>query len=84
MSYFFVITDKGGRNGTVMDMSSYRQPQQHLIRMSKRITNEDLRDLVKKIAQTRLAPQVIGAWSDGEDDHLPVVLNYEERKDYES
>lgn len=73
--YYICITDQGGKNATVPDMG-YHLPQQHLIRLKKRITNHEVDQLVKAIGRTRRQPKVIGSWGPGEDG-LPTILDYE-------
>jgi hypothetical protein len=73
--YYLCIVDKGGKNGTVPDMA-YHLPQQHLIRVKKRLTNIEIEGLLKAIARTRLSPQIIGSWGP-ENIGLPSILDYE-------
>jgi hypothetical protein len=73
--YYICIIDQGGKNGTVPNME-YHLPQQHLIKLKKRITNHDVEQLVNAIGKTRKQPKIVGRWGP-EEEGLPAILDYE-------
>lgn len=73
--YYICITDQGAKSGIVSGME-HHLPQQHLIRLKKRITNQEVEQLVNAIRRTRKQPKIIGSWGP-EEEGLPAVLDYE-------
>ena len=71
---FICIEDKGGKNGTVPDMS-YHSPHSYLVRSDRLLSNEEVRQLIDAFARTRKSPRVVGVFSD-EDEQFPDILDY--------
>ena len=71
---FICIEDKGGKNGTVQDMS-YHLPHSYLVRSDRLLSNEEIHQLIDAVARTRKSPRVVGVFSD-EDERFPNVVNY--------
>jgi len=71
---FICIEDKGGKNGTVQDMS-YHLPHSYLVRSDRLLSNEEIHQLIDAVARTRKSPRVVGVFSD-EDEQFPDILDY--------
>ena len=65
MAMYICIRDEGGRNPTCPNMEYYR-PAQYLIRTEERLTNEDIRDLLRKHQETHKGVELVGVWDESE------------------
>ena len=72
-TYYVCVVDKGGKS-CLCPSVNYHRSRSELIRFNRHVTNEDMRDLLKAMAKTRIAPKVVGVWHDENDEGLNTII----------
>jgi hypothetical protein len=71
--YYACIKDRGSKNG-MGSRWDLNRPMTHLIKMDKRMNNNDFGEMIEQMFCDRVSPKVIGAWSDDENSGLDKFI----------